>query len=223
MWKIIFFVPVLISAPAVGFAGEAADILFKPLEFSQVSVDGGLSRGVTWGDMDGDGFPDLAVANTIGQLDFLYHNNGDGSFTQRHEIPFTLNNGWTEGITWIDFDNDGDLDIFVVNNGGPGVLMRNDGGNAHRWLQVALEGVVSNRSAIGAKLRLVVGAAVHVRQVGAQSSYCSQSSLIEHFGLGVHSEADTLEITWPSGNRQVFYHLVANQRVHVLEGETLLQ
>lgn len=119
------YCPILLGLLVLTFPAQA-DPLFKPLPDSEVSVDGGLSRGVTWGDFDGDGYPDLAVANTIGQLDFLYHNNGDGTFTQRHEIPFTLNNGWTEGISWIDFDNDGDLDIFVA-SGEPNYLYQNDG------------------------------------------------------------------------------------------------
>lgn len=126
MKKILIPLAIILFAPLDGLTEEVPSNLFKPLEETAVSVDGGLSRGVTWGDMDGDGFPDLAVANTIGQLDFLYHNNGDGSFIQRHEIPFTLNNGWTEGITWIDFDNDGDLDIFVA-GGDPNYLYENDG------------------------------------------------------------------------------------------------
>ena len=203
----------------------------------QIALDY-IGWGTAFLDYDNDGRLDLFVANgsTFQQKDQpwrlipmsnqLFWNRGaDHGFYEVSAVSgdvFKHKYG-SRGAAFADYDNDGDLDIFVVNNGGPGVLMRNDGGNAHRWLQVALEGVVSNRSAIGAKLRLVVGGAVHVRQVGAQSSYCSQSSLIEHFGLGVHSEADTLEIIWPSGNRQVFYHLVANQRVHVLEGETLLQ
>ncbi len=110
------------SGPGVAGQGD----LFKPLPQSPVSVDGGLSRGVTWGDANGDGLPDLAVANTIGQPDFLYINDGKGGFVQQHEIPFTLNNGWTEGIRWIDFDNDGDLDIFIA-SGKPNYLYQNDG------------------------------------------------------------------------------------------------
>ena len=107
-------------------AAEETGDLFLPRAGSAVTTDGGLSRGVTWGDMDGDGDPDLAVGNTIGQLDFLYRNDGAGGFEQLHEIPFTLNNGWTEGIAWVDFDNDGDLDIFAA-GGAPNYLFENDG------------------------------------------------------------------------------------------------
>ncbi|MFQ6615343.1 MAG: FG-GAP-like repeat-containing protein [Fidelibacterota bacterium] len=122
------------------------------------------------------------------------------------------------GAAFGDYDNDGDVDIFVVNNGGPGILLRNEGGNRNNWLEVALEGTESNRSAFGAKLRLVADRTVQIRQIGAQPSYCSQNSLVEHFGLGSASGVDTLEIIWPSGIRQAFHDLEANQTVRILEG-----
>jgi hypothetical protein len=118
-----------------------------------------------------------------------------------------------------DYDNDGDVDVFVVVNGGAALLLRNEGGNQKNWLKVSLQGTKSNRQAIGAKLRLVTGEAVQVREVGAQPSYCSQNSLIEHFGLGARTQADTLAIIWPNGMKQVLTALAANQTVMVVEGQ----
>ena len=116
-----------------------------------------------------------------------------------------------------DYDNDGDLDLFVVNNGGPGVLLRNDGGSRNRWLQVELKGIRSNRQGIGARLRLVAGGTVQFRQVGVQGSYLSQNSPIEAFGLGAAMVVDTLEVIWPTGRRLIQTGLTTNQRVVVAE------
>jgi len=122
------------------------------------------------------------------------------------------------GAAFADYDNDGDVDAFVVNHGGPGLLLRNDGGNRNRWLEVEVRGTKSNRQGIGATVRLVVGATVHTRQIGAQSSYLSQNSLIETFGLGAAMQADTLEVSWPSGGQDTRIGVSSNQRILVTEG-----
>jgi len=88
--------------------------LFTPLDLGSVTGDGGLSRGVAWGDFDADGFPDLVVGNTINQNDFLYRGRGDGSFESVVEGWPVRSAGWTEGVSWVDYDNDGDLDLFVA-------------------------------------------------------------------------------------------------------------
>jgi tetratricopeptide (TPR) repeat protein len=123
------------------------------------------------------------------------------------------------GAAFADYDNDGDVDLFIVNNGGPGVLLRNDGGNRNHWLQLELRGTKSNRQAIGAKVRVVAGDVKQARQTGAQSPYLSQNSLIETFGLGSLTVADTIEIVWPSGLKHTRTGVAANQRVTIVEGE----
>ncbi len=193
-----------------------------------------IGWGTSFFDYDNDGKLDLFAAN-------------GSTFQERDKpwllIPMTLqlfwNRGANEGFYEVsaasgevfrgkyggrgaafgDYDNDGDVDVFVVANGGPALLLRNDGGNQKKWLQVHLQGVKSNRQAFGAKLRLVTGNAVQIRQVGAQPSYCSQNSLIEHFGLGDYTQADTLEVIWPRGMKQVLTGLAANQVVKVVEGQ----
>ena len=199
----------------------------------QIALDY-IGFGTSFFDYDNDGRLDLFVTN--------------GSTFQQRENPLLLvpmqdqlfwNRGPVEGFYDVssvsgeyfereyggrgaafgDYDNDGDVDVFIVNNGGPGILLRNDGGNRNRWLEVRLEGRQSNRSAIGTRLRLVVGGTVQIREVGSQASYLSQNSLTEHFGLGAAPRADTLEILWPSGSRQVLLDVAADQLLDVVEGE----
>jgi len=124
----------------------------------------------------------------------------------------------SRGAAFGDYDNDGDVDVFIVNNGGNGVLLRNDGGNKNNWLEVKLTGTKSNRSAIGAKLKLESGGITQIREVGDQSSYLSQDSPIQHFGLSKFSKVDTLDIQWPSGMKQRFIDIPVNERIAITEG-----
>lgn len=126
------------------------------------------------------------------------------------------------GAAFGDYDNDGDVDVFIVNNDGPGVLLRNDGGNQNNWLKVLLIGVKSNSQAIGARLKLIAGESIQIRQAGSQGSYFSQNSLIQHFGLGNLFRIDSLEIIWPSGTKQVFENLAPNQLIKITEGNNEL-
>lgn len=103
------------AAPSTTPLAAQASEWFVPVEEGEPVTDGNLSRGISWGDFDGDGYPDLAVANTINQPEFLYRNDADGTFTQLVENAVTLAAGWTEGVAWIDFDDDGDLDLFTTN------------------------------------------------------------------------------------------------------------
>jgi hypothetical protein len=100
--------------------------LFVAIPDHTATVDGGLSRGVAFGDADGDGDADLLVANTINYPEFLYRNDGD-RFVQVMETAPSLAGGFTEGVNWVDFDNDGDLDIFAARTDRPNTLYRNDG------------------------------------------------------------------------------------------------
>lgn len=123
------------------------------------------------------------------------------------------------GAAFGDFDNDGDVDVFIVNNCGEGVLLRNDGGNKNNWLELKLVGTKSNRSAIGARVKMVSGNVSQIREVNNQSSYLSQNSLIQHFGLAKFTKVDTLNIQWPSGLNQQFLNIPINERIEITEGE----
>ncbi len=201
----------------------------------QIALDY-IGWGTSFFDYDNDGRLDLFVANgstfqqkentrlLIPMTDLLFWNSGvDKGFYDLSAVSGEVF-GYEyvgRGAAFADYDNDGDVDIFVVNNDGPGLLLKNEGGNKNNWLKVHVIGSRSNRQAVGAKLRLVSDASVQIRQVGAQCSYLSQNSLIEHFGLGSDSRIDTLEVTWPSGLKQTFVNLTVEQTFIISEGEDL--
>jgi hypothetical protein len=100
---------------------------FVRLATGPVVTSGGSSRGAAWADYDNDGFVDLFVANEQGQKNFLFHNNGDGTFARVTTGRIVNDSGYSTGCSWADFDNDGDLDLFVSNRGQAGFFYRNDG------------------------------------------------------------------------------------------------
>jgi tetratricopeptide (TPR) repeat protein len=126
------------------------------------------------------------------------------------------------GAAFADYDNDGDIDAFVVNHGANGVLLRNDGGNKNSWLGVELRGAKGNRQGLGATIRVVADGVAQVRQVGAQGPYLSQNSPIETFGLGTHTRADTVEVRWLDGTRDVRVGVTAKQRLVIAEGSAAM-
>ncbi|HEV2671768.1 MAG TPA: FG-GAP-like repeat-containing protein [Gemmatimonadales bacterium] len=214
----------------------------KPLAFQDVADRVGLGQValdfVGWGtfffDYDNDGKLDLFVANghTFQRRDapellapetaqlFWNHGPTDGFFevgAPSGEYFRTPHVG--RGAAFADYDNDGDLDVVVVNHSGRAVLLRNDGGNRNHWLNIRLEGRGrSNRTADGAKLRVVAGTSVSIREVGAQASYLSQNDLTEHVGLGALTQVDSVRIVWPSGTKQVLTNVAADQTIHIVEG-----
>ena len=119
-----------------GTASAAPELRFQRMVTGRIVSDGGQSRGLAWGDYDNDGDADLYVANTGGQWNFFYRNNGDGSFEKMRGVEVVRHRGFSEGVNWVDYDNDGDLDLFVANTddweAGTGdeanFLFRNDGG-----------------------------------------------------------------------------------------------
>jgi len=127
------------------------------------------------------------------------------------------------GAAFGDYDNDGDVDIFIVSNCGEGMLFRNEGGNKNNWLELKLVGTKSNRSAIGTRIRIVSDNVSQIREVNNQSSYLSQNSLTQHFGLAKYKKIDTLNIQWPSGLNQQFLNIPVNERIEITEGENRIK
>ena len=121
------------------------------------------------------------------------------------------------GAAYADYDHDGDLDILISTNNGPAHLYRNDGGNKNNWLQVRLEGVKSNRSAIGAVVRIESDSGKQWQMVHSGSSYCSQSDLALTFGLGTDTSVKSIQIEWPSGSKQKLENIKARQTLQIKE------
>jgi len=118
-----------------------------------------------------------------------------------------------------DIDNDGDLDLLVTNNGGNAELLRNEDGTGNNSVLINLVGTKSNRSTVGARVRLAAGGTTQVREVKAGSSYLGQNDLRVHVGLGKATQIDRLEVRWPNGQNEVVEGAAVNQILTATEGK----
>ena len=192
-----------------------------------------LTFGAFFFDFDLDGWLDIFTANghideEIGrvqpkvqfrQAPLLFRNLGKGKFTDASKLagPDLQRPIVARGAAYADFDHDGDLDVLISTNHGPPYLYRNDGGNKNNWLQVKLEGTKSNRSAIGAVVRIESASGQQWRMVHSGSSYCSQSDLTLTFGVGQDTLVKHIQIEWPSGGRQILENVKARQTIRIKE------
>ncbi len=201
---------------------------FERAESGAIGSDGISSTDAAWGDYDNDGDIDL-VSAPWGGAAVYYQNNGEGEFKRHGAGELGLKPSFTSGISAEDYDNDGDLDIFISNWHGEGgenernELYRNDGTNGN-WLKVKLEGVKSNRSAIGARLILTTtidGEAIQqLRYLSGKTNWRNSSSHVQHFGLGNADAASELRIEWPPGQTDLITQdLRANQTILITEGQ----
>ncbi len=203
---------------------------------TKVSGLGVETRYVGWGagivDLDNDGRPDLFVASGAVYPEIeaklpaypfknpriIFRALPNGTFEELIDEagPGISAAHCSRGCAFGDFDNDGDVDILIMNMNEPVSLLRNDVDPAANWLKVLLTGTKSNRSAIGAQVRVRYGARVQVQEVLSQSSYLSVNDRRLHFGLGAVKTAE-VEIRWPSGARQAFAKVEANHLLLVNE------
>jgi len=181
------------------------------------------------GDYDNDGYMDIYM---MGRLRMLYHNNGDGTFTDKAKelgVQDTSDYKYKSGgCSFADYDSDGDLDIYVANIILSDALFRNDGNDNH-WLHIKLVGTESNRDGIGARVTVKAGELSMIREInpGCSRGY---NPLIAYFGLGQHTRADSVEIRWPTGpvigeegvvvpgRTEVFENVSADQFIMITEG-----
>ena len=196
---------------------------------------------VTWAvfflDYDLDGYPDIFAANggtdesqvrdaraRVSQPPLLLWNRGNGTFENETKTLGSAFNRpmMARGAAYADFDGDGDLDIAVSTLNGPAHLFRNDGGNRGNWLRVRTIGSRSNRSGIGANVRVTSASGTQGQMVHSGSSYASQSELTLTFGLGTDTRVSRIAVEWPSGRTQTFEDVAANQAVRIDEARGLL-
>jgi hypothetical protein len=124
------------------------------------------------------------------------------------------------GAAFADIDNDGDIDVLLINKNDIPVLLRNDGGTAN-WLVIRTEGVRSNRAGIGARVAVTVAGKRHILDVRGSESYLSGNDLRVHFGMGDHARADAVEIRWPSGQLDQYADVPANSFYLAREADSL--
>jgi len=186
-------------------------------------------------DYDLDGWLDIFVANghieneieaiqrrvSYAQPPHLFRNTGGGKFT---EATGSLGAAFARprvarGAAYGDIDNDGDLDLVVTTNGGPAVLFRNDAAGANKSLRIKLAGVKSNRNGLGAVVTVTAGGASQTQVLRSGSSYLSASELVVTFGLGSATQADSVEIRWPSGQTDKLTNVPAGQTITVQEAK----
>jgi hypothetical protein len=120
-------------------------------------------------------------------------------------------------VAFGDFDNDGDLDIIIMNQNEPPSLLRNDAPSGNHWIKIRLHGTKSNRSAIGARVKIRAGGKTQVQEVTSQSSYVSSNDPRLHFGLGFAETAD-IEVRWPLGMIESFKGAPADRLISLQEG-----
>ncbi len=214
-------------------------------DFEDWTIRSGLgveTRFIGWGagivDLDNDGNPDLflvtgsvypEVEQRLPAYPFrtprvVFRNLGNGKFEELIDEagPGIAAVHSSRGCAFGDFDNDGDLDVLIVNLNEPPSLLRNDVSGGGHWLKVKLIGVKSNRSAIGARVTAHYGGKKQAQEVLSQASFYSASDLRLHFGLGAADNA-ALEIRWPNGGREKIASVSANQLITVREGEGVVK
>jgi hypothetical protein len=118
-----------------------------------------------------------------------------------------------------DYDNDGDVDVFVVNMNDTPSLLRNEGGHRSNWLTVQVVGTRSNRDGVGTRIRVVNGDVTQTRTINGASSYMSHSDIRAHVGLGNNRHAALVELTWPDGEIQTVADVPANRLLVVRQGQ----
>ncbi len=214
--------------------------------FDDLTTESGLAvntRYVGWGtgfvDLDNDGWLDLFQVNgtvypevekimpdyTFKAQRVVYRNLGNGSFEEVSDLcgPAVLERHSSRGCAFGDFDNDGNVDILIFNMSEPPTLLRNVNRSGNHWASVKAIGTKSNRTAIGAQIAVTASGRRQVREVISASSYISQCDLRQHFGLGLATRIEQLQVQWPSGQVDTTKSLPVDRFFTVEEGRGVVQ
>lgn len=177
-------------------------------------------------DYDNDGDPDIFKTNgelkhKYGQEDQLFENIDAGKFkdvsVERGQYFHEEHVG--RGACLGDYDNDGDIDIYIVNLDSPGMFIRNNKGNQNNWITLNLIGHSSNKDGIGSRIKLFAGGKMQTAQKKSTTGYLSQNDSRIHFGLLKNETVEKIEIKWPSGKLQILDSIKANQILTIKEPE----
>jgi len=200
----------------------------------------GTFRYVTWGtalvDLDNDGDRDIFVAcghlldnverisntSSYAQPNIVLMNTGTGKFV---DVSDTAGDGLlvklsSRGAGFDDLDNDGDIDVVVLNARREPTVLRNDSSRGNHWIQVRLRGTKTNRDGVGAHVKVVAGDLAQIDEVHSGRGYQSHYGMRLHFGLGRRERVDRIEVRWIGGGTDVLRNVAADKLVTITEGSS---
>ena len=218
------------------------DGLFEDATF-YTGAGAGTFRNTTWGnslvDFDNDGDKDIFVSlghmqvnvekylegSTYPAQNVVLMNTGNGKFVNISDkcgdgLKVKLS---SRGAAFDDLDNDGDIDVVILNSRREPTILRNETKNNNHWLEVRLRGVKTNRDGVGAHVKVVTGDVVRIDEVHSGRSYQSHYGTRLYFGLGEHEKIDRIEVIWIGGGVDVFKDIPADQLITIIEGAKSLQ
>lgn len=197
-----------------------------------------LGWGTGFFDLDNDSWLDLFVANghvypeidrhdlnqSYMQRNSIYRNMGGLRFSEITENlgADLARRSSRRGVAFADYDSDGDVDVLTINMNENPSLFRNDGGNRKHWISFRLDGTLSNRDAIGARIEIDAGGRTRVGEVRSGGSYLSENALCVFFGLDEESQVSATRVYWPSGAMDEVGRIKADQQVTIREGEGVI-
>lgn len=175
-----------------------------------------------WGDYDNDGFIDIIlVGNTSDRKSYLFKNNGDKTFNDVSGVQGIGNTNYSQGVAWADYNKDGFLDLFIANgiddSGTAKDVLYKNTPNQNKWISFKLIGKNSNKSSLGAVVKIKTPAGWQMETVQSQTGKNSQNSLNVEFGLGKNSKVDTLLIEWPRKGYQHLVNIESNSFLEITE------